>query len=559
MRSTIAPRAALMMLTLLTACSDEHVDTLVRCTSDAECLNGQICTEDNRCVRPLNTSDMGADMLADLGAPDLSAPADMSADEDMDAPDLSEPEDMGADADMDAPDLALDMDAPDLEPDLPSNNAPTVSMVAITPDPIPAAGAPLSCVYTFADADGDPDQSTVAWLVDGAVKGSGQGFTLYGVGQSIQCQVTPHDGIGAGAPVTSAALIASGLTDVSASDGYTCAVYGGAAKCWGSNEYDQLGDGSGQDAAAPRQVVSLLSGVSAIYGRALQTCAIHNGAAKCWGVNNVGQIGDGTTANALIPAQVAGLTSGVSAISTAYNYSCAVHNGAAKCWGWDVYGQLGNGAAGDSTTPAQVNGLTSGVTAISAGYQHACAIQNGAAKCWGKNESGQLGDGTSNNASGPVQVAGLTSGVTAITAGAEHSCALHNGAVKCWGAGSRGQLGHGAGTDSSAPVQAMGLSAGVTALSGGTYHSCVIHSGAAKCWGSNAFGKLGVDDTGTDFALAPTQVTGLTSGVTAVSAGISHSCAVHQGALKCWGRGEDGELGDGGTTSHFMPSVVTFP
>jgi hypothetical protein len=94
---------------------------------------------------------------------------------------------------------------------------------------------------------------------------------------------------------------------------------------------------------------------------------------------------------------------------------------------------------------------------------------------------------------------------------------------------------------------------GTGAIDGGYEHSCAIvlpegatePPGGARCWGANGYGQLGVGDT-TD-RLVAAQVRRLTSGVIAIGAGRSHSCALLQGGLvKCWGSNEYGQLGNGG-------------
>lgn len=346
------------------------------------------------------------------------------------------------------------------------------------------------------------------------------------------------------------------FTAISAGHSYSCAIVDGSLSCWGWGEYGNLGDGSALDSPVPVQVSGVTSGATKVSnaGETALTCAVIGGAAKCWGINANNQIGDGTTVTRNAPTQVSGLTTNVTDISVGWTHVCAVHNGAAKCWGYNGSGQLGDATYTDASTPIQVSGLSTGVTAIAAGRAHACALVSGGVKCWGVNYYGHLGNGTQTASNIPVQVSGLTTGVAAIAAGLYHSCALlDTGAVKCWGANYSGQLGDGTTGFSSVPIQVSGLTSGVTAIDvgSGADNTCAVFSGSIKCWGANLHGQIG-DNTLTN-RLVPTQVQSLTSGGEKVATGTHHSCAIANGMVQCWGYQRMGQLGDGKTLRQIIP------
>ena len=206
-----------------------------------------------------------------------------------------------------------------------------------------------------------------------------------------------------------------------------------------------------------------------------------------------------------------------------------------------------NGSCSGATCTAQAAGVhhvsaTLPSASVALGWDgHSCAATSIAAECWGSNFYGQLGAGSFEDVDVPTPVAGLGH-VTSISAGPGDTCAAAGG-VSCWGFDAYGSLGNSASRSSALPLGVPGLT-GVSRVSSNLSTCAIALGGALKCWGLNYFGQVG-DGTTTD-RWTPAAVSGLGSGVTDVSVGYLHACAVTAaGGAKCWGNNWDGELGNG--------------
>jgi alpha-tubulin suppressor-like RCC1 family protein len=208
-----------------------------------------------------------------------------------------------------------------------------------------------------------------------------------------------------------------------------------------------------------------------------------------------------------------------------------------------------------------------------AGMSHTCAAKSDdTIWCWGLNANGQLGDNTTTDRSWPVVVKGPRDtgtflGVLALAAGESHTCAaLVDGTVWCWGRNDKGQLGDGTTTDRATPVQVVGTGGtgtltGVTGITAGQKHTCAVKGdGTVWCWGDNSKDELG-DGTSTNRS-SPVQVlgaggTGTLTGVAGLAAGLQHVCAAKtDGTAWCWGLNDKGQLGDGTSTTRSSPVQV---
>ncbi|HRQ86940.1 MAG TPA: RCC1 repeat-containing protein, partial [Candidatus Saccharibacteria bacterium] len=193
-----------------------------------------------------------------------------------------------------------------------------------------------------------------------------------------------------------------------------------------------------------------------------------------------------------------------------------------------------------------------------------------AAYCWGHNQYGMLGNGTSSDSNIPVAVSttGVLSGktVTNISSGSIHSCVVADGLVYCWGHGESGRLGNGGTSIAYTPVavSTAGVLSGrtVTAVTAGVNHTCGIAGGLAYCWGYGHSGQLG-DGVTTSYYYTSVPVAVSTSGVLAdktisvLSAGSTFTCAIADSRAYCWGSGNNGNIGNGTTIKSTLPVVVS--
>jgi alpha-tubulin suppressor-like RCC1 family protein len=351
----------------------------------------------------------------------------------------------------------------------------------------------------------------------------------------------------------------------------TCAIEppSGTVLCWGQAGSGQLGTGPIPMLVSPVAIQKFSGAIAIGAGTAFSCARTDDDAVFCWGDNHWGQLGVGSGAVQTRPVAVPGVSAAV-AISAGAAHTCAAttaDDGQPLCWGANQGGQLGDGTAADRASPKPVTGDLVAV-AVSAGGTHSCAFgatPDGALWCWGRGNAGQLGLGPNRlfDVRQPQPIALAAGAVSASAAGTAHTCVVAgpDGQVLCFGENGDGQLGDGTTTDRSTPTPAPLGSAAETAravaVSAGTAHTCALDdAGGLWCWGRGDDGQLG-DGTATGrLAPAPTVVGDAAQPITAFSAGGAHTCALAGSALYCWGRGDDGELGIGAARGADVPTRV---
>jgi alpha-tubulin suppressor-like RCC1 family protein len=341
-------------------------------------------------------------------------------------------------------------------------------------------------------------------------------------------------------------------------------VYDGTLWSWGYNLAVNLGDGTTISRSSPVSVIGGITDWCQVSVGGYHSLALRsNGTLWSWGGNFFGNLGDGTTINSSSPVSVVGGFTDWCQISGGGSHSLALRsNGTLWSWGAGGFGRLGTGTTITRSSPVSVIGGFTDWCQVSAGREHSVALRsNGTLWSWGRGSFGRLGDGTTINRSSPVSVVGGFTDWCQVSGGGG-SGGFHNLALRCngtlwsWGFGSAGQLGDGTTIDRSSPVSVVGGFTDWCQVSGGRNHSLALRSnGTLWSWGRGSNGQLG--DGTTISKSSPVSVVGGITDWCQVSAGDYLTLALRSnGTIWGWGCNSYGSLGDGTTISKSSPVSV---
>lgn len=304
------------------------------------------------------------------------------------------------------------------------------------------------------------------------------------------------------------------VAEIRAGSQHVCArLEDGTVRCWGSTN---------KDAAIVRAIPGLKD-VTALDAAGIETCVRHaSGALTCFETRDV----ENPRYDVLrAPASVTSART----LAVGSSHACFVDGrGKVACWG-SAYDQALGFAAKEEypkpvAEPVPVAGLDD-VLQLDAGNNATCALgKSGGVRCWGRNEAGVLGQGSYAKSVLVGDVIGLGP-ATKISVGTEIACALgRDGRAHCWG--------HGA----LIPIPWPGATDVIDVAVGGREYdrassgACIVRaSGSVECGLPGSSRAIpGVEDA------------------IAVTAGQGFGCAlVKDKTVRCWGKRDAGQLGDG--------------
>jgi alpha-tubulin suppressor-like RCC1 family protein len=282
------------------------------------------------------------------------------------------------------------------------------------------------------------------------------------------------------------------------------------------------------------------------------------GPLSCWG--EIGGAVSSSTKDAQFASNVVlAEHERVTGLALGDQHGCAVFDNAnVRCWG-DARFFKGGKEAKLITKPEEpaitYSKASAGSLTVYAGGTHTCLRWTGGFECAGSDEDDQLGRAPPGDPLAGISTwGGRNAPIRAVALGDRHTCVAYGPSnssaptkeqsmVRCHG------------KKDVVPTEPILSGASIKQLAAGGEHTCALLEDASiKCWGKNESGQLG-DGTTTDSPLEPVIVPDVRAAE--IMAGNRHTCAlIVNGTVACWGANDHHQLANGGTERNARPSVI---
>ena len=357
------------------------------------------------------------------------------------------------------------------------------------------------------------------------------------------------------------------ISTVVSGNGFSCALVGEAAWCWGRNDFGQLGRGTTGGDSTPGPVEGDFRFRLLAAGERTTCGVTTDDMVRCWGHGRI----FGLTAPSPNTVAITGVVPpGITYLGVGYSHGCVLMaTGAAACFGTNNVGEIGQGSTQSTgALPATVVSGGHIFSQISVGAFATCGVESGKLWCWGGNFATSL-SATNNFGAVPTPTeVTLPFAIQRVDLGSAITCALDSESQAwCWGSNVAAQLGRGIGTASLSSAEPMLVSGtskfqalALSNLNSTITHTCGIDlTGATLCWGLGEASQLGRVASETCVVSSTTSYpcSGVPAGIEAIlsikklAPGRDHTCALtEQGEVYCWGSDARRQLGGsiGGST-----------
>jgi alpha-tubulin suppressor-like RCC1 family protein len=334
---------------------------------------------------------------------------------------------------------------------------------------------------------------------------------------------------------------------------------------WGSASNGQLGNAQVTIRSTPVTTFAGGTNWKQVSARRLHTAAIKtDGTLWTWGSASNGQLGNAQVTIRSTPVTTfAGGTNWKQVSSGGYHTAAIKTDGTLWTWGRGINGQLGNAQTIQAmSTPVTTFSGGNNWRQVSCGGYHTAAIKtDGTLWIWGSGNNARLGNANTTNRSTPVTTFAGGNNWKQVSVGDLHTSAIKtDGTLWTWGYGSKSRLGNGAiSGNRSTPVTTFAGGTNWKQVSSGLTHTAAIKTdGTLWIWGEGNYGRLG---DGTAAGSLSTPITTFAGGTNwkQVSCGNAHASAIKtDGTLWIWGRGDDGQLGNGFIAGTISTPATTF-